>query len=69
MKINENSISALNVAKWFIQNVDRESGDDITHLKLQKLVYYAQSWYLANYAKPLFNDELRRNDNLFLHIR
>ncbi len=28
-------------------SIDRESGDSITHLKLQKLVYYAQAWSLA----------------------
>lgn len=46
------------IATWFVNRVDRDSGDDITHLKLQKLLYYAQSWYLANYGKPLFEEEI-----------
>jgi uncharacterized phage-associated protein len=33
-----------------------EYGDPITNLKLQKLLYYAQAWYLAFNAKPLFQE-------------
>ena len=47
------------MAKWFINRVDRDSGDDITHLKLQKLLYYAQAWHLANFEAPLFNEEIK----------
>jgi uncharacterized phage-associated protein len=46
------------VADWFLSHVDRASGDSITHLKLQKLVYYAQAWFLANFNKPLFNEDV-----------
>src|ERR1700722_9544145 len=34
-----------------------ECGEPLTNLKLQKLVYYAQAWYLANFNKPLFDDD------------
>lgn len=51
-------LTAEAVANWFLANVDRPSGDSITHLKLQKLVYYAQAWYLANFNKPLFEEDL-----------
>lgn len=47
------------VADWFINRVDRESGDSITHLKLQKLLYFAQAWHLANRNKPLFKDDFQ----------
>lgn len=30
------------------------SKESMIHKKLQKLCYYAQSWFLANYGKPLF---------------
>ncbi|MED4588905.1 MULTISPECIES: Panacea domain-containing protein [Priestia] len=30
----------------------------ITHLKLQKLVYYAQAWSMAIHGRPVFNSEL-----------
>ncbi len=34
----------------------RDKGDPISHLKLQKLVFYVQAWYLALYEEPLFAD-------------
>ena len=46
------------IADYFISKVDREAGDDITHLKLQKLIYYAQAWHLATYDKLLFGNKL-----------
>lgn len=52
-------LSALDVAKWFINATDRESGDAITHLKVQKLLYYAQGWHLAHFDRPLFGDDLQ----------
>ncbi len=36
----------------------REHGDLITNLKLQKLVYYSQAWFLALYDIPLFEGRL-----------
>ena len=42
------------IARWFVAETDREAGDAITNLKLQKLVYYAQAWSLALLDKPLF---------------
>lgn len=51
-------ISALQVAKYFLAKANRE-GDLITNLKLQKLLYYAQAWYLVNYSKPLFREKIR----------
>ena len=50
--------TALDIAKWFINATDRESGDAITHLKVQKLVYYAQGWALAYFDTPLFAEDL-----------
>lgn len=39
-----------NVADYFL------SKDAMTHKKLEKMCYYAQAWYLANYGTPLFNN-------------
>ena len=36
----------------------QNTGDFLTNLKLQKLLYYAQAWYLANYQKPLFDEPI-----------
>ncbi|MEE7488418.1 Panacea domain-containing protein [Methylobacterium oryzae] len=48
----------VDIAKWFINTTDRASGDAITHLKVQKLIYYAQAWSIAHYDKPLFDEDL-----------
>ncbi|MFW1678599.1 Panacea domain-containing protein [Pontibacter sp. JAM-7] len=48
MNINE-------VADYFIAKADVESGDNITHLKLQKLLYYTQGWHLAIHGRTLFS--------------
>jgi uncharacterized phage-associated protein len=34
------------------------SNEQITNLKLQKLLYYAQAWYLALYGCKLFDDDI-----------
>jgi uncharacterized phage-associated protein len=49
---------AIDIAKWFVNATDRESGDDITHLKVQKLLYYAQGWALAYFDLPFFAEKM-----------
>lgn len=51
------AVSVHAVADFFIRKVDREAGDDITHFKLQKLLYYSQAWHLAMYDEPLFANQ------------
>lgn len=36
-----------------------DSGDLITNLKLQKLLYYVQGWYLGLYGEAVFSQELQ----------
>jgi uncharacterized phage-associated protein len=48
--------SALDVAAWFLNEIDRKAGDSLTNLKLQKLVYYAQAWSVALLNRPLFDE-------------
>ena len=50
-------ITANQIADYFL-NFCHEHGDVLTNLKLQKLVYYAQAWYLALNDKPLFGDRV-----------
>ena len=51
-------VSSLDVAKYLI-GVHVELGWlDITHLKLQKLIYYSQAFHLAMKDKPLFDEEI-----------
>lgn len=53
---NSAKYNAIDIAKYFIKKASNDGG--ISHLKLQKLLYYAQGWYLANYGRPLFKDEI-----------
>lgn len=56
------TFTANEISKWFlfknnsaIQEFDAEA---LTHLKLQKLLYYAQGIHLAHLGEALFEDEL-----------
>jgi uncharacterized phage-associated protein len=40
-----------------------EHGDWVTNLKLQKLLYYTQAWYLALYDGPLFDEPIIATPN------
>ncbi len=52
-------ITAQEVADYFLASVDQESGDNITNLKLQKLLYYAQGFHVAmHHGEPLFPESL-----------
>lgn len=46
------------IADYFISLIDTDAGDVMTHLKLQKLLYFAQAWHLTLYKKPLFQDKI-----------
>jgi len=48
--------TANQVADWFISQVDMEAGDVLSHLKLQKLLYYAQAWHFTLTDKPLIGE-------------
>lgn len=46
-------INISEAARFFL------SKDPMTHLKLQKLCYYAQAWHLAVYGTRLFDEEFQ----------
>ncbi len=50
--------SAKTIAKWFIAWAEAE-GADLSNLKLQKLLYYAQGWFVRAHRRPLFDDRIR----------
>ena len=68
--MKKNNFSAIDIAKWFLlkneieqksnilDNDDYEVYEGITHLKLQKLIYFSQGIYLAYTGKPLFNEKV-----------
>lgn len=49
--------SAMDIAKWFTKWSDFNDAD-LSNMKLQKLLYYAQGHYLAEYGEPLFDEEI-----------
>lgn len=49
---------ALTIAKYLIKKSKDDKITDLTNLKLQKILYYAQGWYLANKGNKLFNDRI-----------
>jgi uncharacterized phage-associated protein len=51
-------MDALLIAKYILSLSDPERGDIISNLKLQKLLYYAQGFFLAIHDKPLFKDKI-----------
>jgi uncharacterized phage-associated protein len=51
-------LNCRDIAKYFLSLISEESGDLISNLKLQKLVYYAQGLQLALYETPLFDEEI-----------
>jgi len=53
------SLSAVDVAKWFIQNdLDTPRNTFDGNMKLQKLLYFSQLVHLAKYNKPLFDEKI-----------
>lgn len=43
---------------FYIVQENYEAGDIISNLKMQKLLYYAQGYFLASYKTPLFLDRI-----------
>ncbi|HEK0786520.1 TPA: SocA family protein [Proteus mirabilis] len=52
--------SAAAVANAFIQRAIDGKIPDLTPMKLQKLMFYAQSWYLKIYDEELIDDHFRK---------
>lgn len=55
-------LTAYQVSRWFLYrnnaNVRQYDGELLTHLKIQKLLYYAQGLFLAYTGEPIFNEEI-----------
>jgi uncharacterized phage-associated protein len=52
-------LTCYDVAKYILAQTDVEnSGDLISNLKLQKLMYYAQGFHLALFDEPLFAESI-----------
>ncbi|QFI40247.1 DUF4065 domain-containing protein [Moritella marina ATCC 15381] len=49
---------AEDIANWFINHFDKESGDNVTHLKVQKLLYYAEAWTQLLLDRTLIKEDM-----------
>lgn len=52
--------SAVAVANAFIEKAQKGQLSGLTPMKLQKLLFYVQSWHLKLYGKPLFEEGFMR---------
>jgi uncharacterized phage-associated protein len=53
-----NNTSANEIASVFIELASKNDENDLTNLKLQKLLYFAQTEYYLKNNKPLFIDSI-----------
>lgn len=60
--MEQKTVTALDIANYFVQVSSQEDEPDLTNLKLQKLLYFAQGKYLAKFGKPLFSEEIEAWD-------
>ena len=58
MNMKSKKLSYRDVSDYVLA-YSNDVGELITNLKLQKLVYYAQAWYLANKGEELFPDDFQ----------
>jgi uncharacterized phage-associated protein len=58
MELINKRITAEDISNYILSLTDVDSGDIISHLKLQKLLYYAQGFYLAMKRQPLFPEKI-----------
>lgn len=51
------------IAKWFIARASSDFEQDLSNLKLQKLLYFAQSRFLSDHAAPLLKEDFQAWDH------
>ena len=49
---------AAAIANYFLWKADQDRIEDMTPMKLMKLVYFAYAWYFAVFNKPLFQESI-----------
>ena len=51
-------VSVYDVADFFIQSAVVTRQELMTNLRVQKMVYYAQAWYVQRTGRPLFQETI-----------
>ena len=54
--------TALDISKYFIDLASSIDENDLTNLKLQKILYYAQEDHIKKYENELFSDQIQAWD-------
>ncbi|WP_373325600.1 Panacea domain-containing protein [Sporomusa paucivorans] len=49
--------SVYDIVAFFLA-LAQDVGESITHMKLQKLLYYSQAWHIAMYGESLFDNKI-----------
>ena len=57
LSVKEKVYNALDIANFLIYLMS-DSCDDLSNMKLNKILYYAQGHFLQNYNRPLFSDTI-----------
>ncbi|MEW4104659.1 DUF4065 domain-containing protein [Bacillus altitudinis] len=52
-------MAAIDVARYLLNLSTPFTGESVTNLKLQKLLYYAQGFHLALHGTPLFDEDIQ----------
>lgn len=50
--------TAKQIADWILSKINNNSGDTISPLKLQKLLYYCQAWHYTIFSEKLFDERI-----------
>ena len=54
---NDEKVTAMTLANYILKRA--EGKGPVTNLKLQKILYYVQGYFLAKFDRPLFPDEIQ----------
>jgi len=59
--IKSEKLKAIDIADYFVV-LCNDAGISISNMKLQKLLYYAQAWYITKYNNKecLFDDDIKK---------
>lgn len=57
METNNNTHNVFDIARLLLSMAD-ESGDPMSNMKIQKMLYYQQGYHLAYFDTPLFDEEI-----------
>ena len=52
-------LKAIDIANFFIDLANNDPDDCMTNLRLNKLLYFAQSWCLVKLNRPLFEEDVQ----------